>query len=59
MVTSKTNKFVAYIEDPEVFTIKSPQYILCNYYPLPRNVFETEFASSEHAYQWRFLKHMR
>ena len=47
----------AYIEDPEVITIKS-QYVLCNYYPSPLKVFKTEFASSEHAYQWRFLKHI-
>ena len=56
--TSETKKCDAYIEDPEVITIKSPQYVLCNYYPSPLNVFETEFASSEYAYQWQFLKHI-
>ena len=55
--TSETKKCDAFIEDPEVITIKSPQYVFCNYYPSPLKVFETEFASSEHTYQWRFLKH--
>ena len=48
----------AFVEDPDVIIIISPQYVLCNYYPYPLKVFETEFASSEHAYQWRFLKHV-
>ena len=48
-----------YIEDPEVITLRSPQYILCNYYPSPLKVFGTEFSTSEHVYQWRFLKHYR
>ena len=56
--TSETNKCDAYIEDTEGITIKSPQYVLCNYYPSPLKVFKTKFASSEHTYQWRFLKHI-
>ena len=56
--TSETDNCDAYIEDPEVITIRSPQYVLCNYYPSPLKVFGTEFVTSEHAYQWRFLKHI-
>ena len=56
--TPETKKCDAFIEDPEVITVKSPQYVLCNYYLSPLKVFETEFASSEHAYQWRFLRHI-
>ena len=52
--TSETDMCDAYIEDPDVITIRSPQYFLCNYYPSHLKVFETEFSSSEHAYQWRF-----
>ena len=57
-LTSETEKCAAFVEDPDVITIRSPQYVLCNFYPSPRKVFETEFASSEHAYQWRFIKHV-
>ena len=32
------------------------QYALCNYYHVPLKVFEIKFASSEHTYQYRFLK---
>ena len=56
--TSETDKCDAYIEDPEIITIRSPQYVLCNYCPSPLKVFGTEFVTSEHAYQWRFLKHI-
>ena len=56
--TSETDKCDTYIEDPEIITIRSPQYVLCNYYPSPLKVFGTEFITSEHAYQWRFLKHI-
>ena len=56
--TSETDRCDAYVEDPDVITIRSPQYVLCNYYPSHLKVFETEFSSSEHAYQWRFLKHI-
>ena len=56
--TSGTDKCDAYAEDPDVIRIRSPQYVLCNYYPSHLKVFETEFSSSEHAYQWRFLKHI-
>ena len=56
--TSETDKCDAYIEDPEVITIRSPQCVLCNYYPSPLKVFGTEFATSEHAYQWRVSKHI-
>ena len=57
-LTSETEKCAAFVEDPDVITIRSPQSVLCNYYPSPLKVFETEFDSSEHAYQWRFLKHV-
>ena len=56
--TSEVSKCDAYTEDSDVITIRSPQYILCNYNPSPIKVFETEFPSSEHAYQWRFLMHV-
>ena len=56
--TSEMDKCDAYVEDPDVITIRSPQYVLCNYYPSHLKVFKTEFSSSEHVYQWRFLKHI-
>ena len=52
------HKCDAYIEDPEVITIRSTQYVLCNYYLSPLKVFGTEFATSEHVYQWRVLTHI-
>ena len=42
-LTSETEKCAAFVEDPDVIMIRSPQYVLCNYYPSPLKVFETVF----------------
>ena len=55
-VYTNTEACKAYCEDPDVITIRSPNYVLCNYFLCPMKIYETEFNSSEHAYQWRFLK---
>ena len=56
--TSQTAKCEAFLCDDDVITIKSPQFVLCNYFPCRVKVFDIEFSSSEHAYQWRYLKHI-
>ena len=38
--------------------IKSPKYPMCNYYPSRMKMHGIDFPSSEHAYQWRFLKYI-
>ena len=48
----------AYWEDPNVITIKSPQNPLCNYYLSDVQVYGQRFRSSEHAFQWKFAKHV-
>ena len=56
--TSQTEKCEAFLCNDDVITIKSPQFVLCNYFPCRVKVFDNEFTSSEHAYQWRYLKHI-
>ena len=48
----------AYWEDPNVITVKYPQNALCNYYLCEVNVYDPKFKSSEHAFQWKFAKHV-
>ena len=54
--TSDISSCEAFSEDPDVITIKSPKFVLSNYYPCHVRMYNTSFRSSEHAYQWRFLK---
>ena len=48
----------AYHNDPNVITIRSPKFVLCNYYSCHLKFCGKEFNSSEQAYQWRFMKHI-
>ena len=48
----------AYIEDQDIITIRSPNCVMSNYFLTHVKVFDQEFRSSEHAYQWRFLKYI-
>ena len=48
----------AYMEDQDIITIRSPNCAMSNYFPTHIKVFDQEFRSSEHAYQWRFLKYI-
>ena len=41
-----------------MITIKSPQFVLGNYFPCRMRIFDNEFSSSEQAYQWRYLKYI-
>ena len=56
--TRDIDKCPAYSHDTDVIIIKSPSFSLCNYYLCPVKVFNMEFMSSEHAYQWRFLTYL-
>ena len=56
--TNDTHKCDAYTTSTNVITIKSPRYSMCNYYPCTLKIYNEEFASSEHAYQWRFLTYL-
>ena len=56
--TSDISSCKAFSENPDVITIKSPKFVLSNYYPCHVRMYNTSFRSSEHAYQWRFLKHI-
>ena len=56
--TRDIDKCPAYSHDADVIIIKSPSFSLCNYYLCPVKVFNMEFMSSEHAYQWRFLTYL-
>ena len=57
--TIQTNKCGAFTSDLNTVTIRSPQNPLCNYYKCNIKVFNMEFPSAEHAYQWRFMKYIR
>ena len=56
--TSDISSCKAFSENPDVITIKSSKFVLSNYYPCHVRMYNTSFRSSEHAYQWRFLKHI-
>ena len=53
-----TEKCPAFHTNADVITIRSPNFVLCNYYMCEMKVFDQEFPSSEHAFQYRFLKHV-
>ena len=48
----------AYTSDTNIIMIRSAKYVLCNFYMFPMRVFEMDFPSAEHAYQWRFMKYI-
>ena len=54
----KQKKCRAFLCEEKVITIKSPQFVLCNYFPCRMIIFDNEFSSSEQAYQWRYLKYI-
>ena len=56
--TVNTEKCDAYIEEQDVITIHLSKNVLCNYYMYPLKVFNTQFISAEHAYQWRFMMYI-
>ena len=56
--TTQTEKCKAFLCDEKVITIKSPTFVLCNYFPCRVRIYDNEFSSSERAYQWRFLKYI-
>ena len=57
--TTQTNKCGAFTSDQNIITIRSPNNVLCNYYLCKMKVFNVEFRSAEHAYQWRFMKYIK
>ena len=48
----------AFNEDSDKILIRSPSYVMCNYYKCNIKVFDKVFQSSEQAYQWRFVNHL-
>ena len=57
--TAETEKCEAFTaNDQGVVIIKSPKYPMCNYYPSRIKMHGIDFPSSEHVYQWRFLKYI-
>ena len=57
-LTTNTAQCDAYTEENDVISIRSSKHVLCNYYMSYLKVFDMEFASVEHAYQWRFMKYI-
>ena len=55
---SNTEACKAYKHGDDVINIRSPKSVLSNFYPCNMKIFEQDFRSSEHAYQWRFLKYL-
>lgn len=56
---NETNKCPAFVEPlHDIITIRSPAYVLCNYFACDIKVYGKVFRSSEHAYQWRFLTYL-
>lgn len=54
-----TDMCSAYREnDGSVVTIRSPKFVLCNYYPCNIKFSGQNFTSLEQAYQWRFVKYV-
>ena len=57
--TADTDKCDAFCNDcNDIIAFRSPKHVLCNYYPSHIKVFDMEFPTVEHAYQWRFLKYI-
>ena len=56
--TTNTSQCNAYIEKQDIVTIHSPKHVLCNYYMYPLKVFNNNFLSAEHAYQWRSMTYI-
>ena len=54
----EVDKCDAYYENENIVTIRSPNNVLCNYYPCKINVYNHTFRSSEHGYQWCFCRHI-
>ena len=57
-ITTQTEKCIKKLCEEKVITIKSPQFVLCNYFPCRMRMFDNEFSSIEQAYQWRYLKYI-
>ena len=55
--STDTDACSAFFDDSNIITIKSPKNVLSNFYSCGLRVFDTEFKSSEQAYQWRFAQH--
>ena len=53
-----TDACPAYREDPSVVTIRSSNCILSNFHMCTIKLWNQTFCSSEHAYQWRFMKYI-
>ena len=53
-----TDACPAYREDPSVVTIRSSSCILSNFHMCTIKLWNQTFCSSEHAYQWRFMKYI-
>ena len=49
---------MAFTNDQNIITIRSPNCVFSNYYMCYLKVFENEFSSSEQAYQWRFMTYI-
>ena len=56
--TNNTERCDAFNEDSDKMLIRSPSYMMCNYYKCNMKVFDKVFQSSVLAYQWRFMKHL-
>ena len=55
---NNTEACKAYKHGDDVINIRSPKNVLSNFYPCNMKIYEQDFRSSEHAYQWRFLKYL-
>ena len=56
--STNTERCDAFGEDPDAILIRSPSYVMCNYYKWYIKAFGIEFPTSEHAYPWRFIKYL-
>ena len=56
--TTETEQYEAYYNNQNVLIVKSPKYPMSNYFPCHIKMHNIDFISSEHAYQWRFLRYI-
>ena len=56
--TTNTESCDAFREDPDAILIRSPSNVMCNYYKCYIKAYGIKFPTSEHAYQWRFMKYL-
>ena len=58
-MSSNTEAFDAFNDDPNVVTIRSLKNPLSIYYICDLHIYDITFKSSEHAFQWMLCSHVK